>query len=231
MLQQTQVSRVLPKYQEFIKRFPTVETLAMASVGDVLRVWKGMGYNRRALYLQNMAKTVTEQYNGKFPDDEELLTELPGLGKYTSRAILIFAYRNNVAAVDTNIRQIIQHFFFNDMPQLPNVIQMAADQLIPHGKSWEWHQALMDYGALELPKMKLQSSVKSKKAIPFSQTNRFYRGKIMDMLRTKSYSISSLLNEFSHRYKKNREEIIRLIDGLTKDGLVEKKGRVLSLPE
>ena len=146
MLQQTQVSRVLPKYREFIQAYPTVKDLARASNSDVLKIWKGMGYNRRALYLKKAAEI------GEFPKSEGELVKLPGLGTYTARAILVFAYRKNVAMVDTNIRQIITHFFFHDAPQKDKIIQNIADQLVPKGKSWEWHQALMDYGALALEK-------------------------------------------------------------------------------
>ena len=148
MLQQTQVSRVLPKYIEFIKQFPAVNELAQSSGAEVLRIWKGMGYNRRALYLQKAAQEIVHSYKGIFPKRESLLTKLPGVGTYTARAILVFAYKQDVAMVDTNIRQIITHFFFEDISQKPSVIQEVADKLVPPGKSWEWHQALMDYGAL-----------------------------------------------------------------------------------
>ena len=145
MLQQTQVSRGLPKYLEFIQTFPNVEALAGASPAQVLRIWKGMGYNRRAVYLQKAAKAIVDIYKGRFPDTEPELTGLPGLGRYTARAILVFAFKKDIAMVDTNIRQIITHFFFHDIPQPEKIIQEVADQLVPKGKSWEWHQALMEY--------------------------------------------------------------------------------------
>ena len=116
MLQQTQVLRVIAKYAEFIQAFPMVRDLAQASPADVLRIWKGMGYNRRALYLLRAAKAIVEIYHGKFPVSEEELIKLPGLGKYTARAILVFAYAQEVPLVDTNIRQIITHFFFDGEP-------------------------------------------------------------------------------------------------------------------
>ena len=136
MLQQTQVSRVIPKYEEFLYFFPDVYTLAQASPAQVLKVWKGMGYNRRALYLHKTAKIIVEEYYGEFPEDEKKLTELPGLGTYTVRALLVFAFEKNVAAVDTNIRQIITHFFFHDVEQKSAVIQAVADKLMPIDQSW-----------------------------------------------------------------------------------------------
>ena len=182
MLQQTQVSRVIPKYEEFLYFFPDVYTLAQASPAQVLKVWKGMGYNRRALYLHKTAKIIVEEYYGEFPEDEKKLTELPGLGTYTVRALLVFAFEKNVAAVDTNIRQIITHFFFHDVEQKSAVIQAVADKLMPIDQSWEWHQALMDYGSLEMPKFNIKK-VKKIPGTPFKETNRYARGKVMDVLR------------------------------------------------
>lgn len=188
MLQQTQVSRVLPKYAEFTRAFPDVQALAQARPSAVLRLWKGMGYNRRALYLKKAAEIVVHEHKGKFPKDELLLIKLPGLGTYTARAILVFAFKQNTAPVDTNIRRIITHFFFKDVPQKEKIIQEVADTLIPTGKSWEWNQALMDYGALALPKLRTQNSNlndQKKERVPFRETNRFFRGRIMDLLREK----------------------------------------------
>lgn len=218
MLQQTQVSRVLPKYTEFIEAFPTVEALAASSPAAVLRLWKGMGYNRRALHLKHAAEAIVRDHKDKFPNDESLLVKLPGVGTYTARALLVFAFEKNVAMVDTNIRQIITHFFYNDTIQRETVIQKTADILVPRGKSWMWHQALMDYGALALPKTK---NIK-KKTIPFWESNRYVRGKIIDRLRTGAIREDILLKEFSNK---------DLIDGLIKDGLVERSGRMLHLPE
>lgn len=213
MLQQTQVSRVLSKYNDFIKKFPTAKALSAASTSDVLRVWKGMGYNRRALYLKKAAEI------GRFPKIEQELVKLPGVGTYTARAILVFAYRQDVAMVDTNIRRIITHFFFNDTPQKEKVIQQTADQLLPKGKSWEWHQALMDYGALEMKKIKTNFLMKTSE--PFKNSNRYFRGRLVDKLREKPVEESVLLQDFS--------QIV--IEGLIKDGLVERKGRMLRLPQ
>ena len=229
MLQQTQVSRVLPKYEEFLYFFPDVYTLARASPANILRVWKGMGYNRRALYLKKAAETVVKRYGGEFPDDEAKLITLPGVGIYTARALLVFAFGQDVAAVDTNIRQIITHVFFRDVAQKPSVIQEVADRLVPAGEAWEWHQALMDYGALELPKLKVHKRTKTA-GTPFTETNRYYRGRVIDALRAGNRREQVLLHEFHTRYGKPEHVIASLIDGLVGDGLAERKNGTLRLP-
>lgn len=207
MLQQTQVRRVIPKYAEFIKAYPTVKHLAGASAAEVLKHWKGMGYNRRALYLKKI-RTI--------PKSEKELMKLPGVGRYTARAICVFAYKQDVALVDTNIRQILTHFFFHDVPQKEKIIQTLADALVPKGKSWEWHQALMDYGALGLNKV----PGVIKKQSQFKNSNRYFRGKLIDVLREGSVKEKVLLKDFSSA----------IINSLMKDGLIVRKNGVLSLP-
>lgn len=219
MLQQTNVSRVIPTYKKFLKNFPNITALQKAATSDVLRLWKGMGYNRRALYLHKAAKIIVDQYHNQFPTSQQLLSKLPGVGTYTARAILVFAFGKNIAAVDTNIRQIITHFFFHDKQQKDKVIQNVADQLLPPGKSWEWHQALMDYGAIEMPKLKIKK-IKKSGGIPFKKTNRYYRGRIIDILRDGPVAERVLLKDFS----------ATTINGLMKDGLVSRSKGKISLP-
>jgi A/G-specific adenine glycosylase len=231
MLQQTQVSRVLPKYEEFLMLFPDVTALARATPASVLRAWKGMGYNRRALYLQKTAQTVITVYKGEFPKRESELLKLPGLGMYTTRAIMVFAYKQDVAMVDTNIRQIITHYFFAGVPQTPKIIQEFADTLVPKGKSWEWHQALMDYGALAMPALRPRRKPTDKKSIPFRETNRFYRGRIIDCLRERAMDEAQLVKDMSARYDKPEDFVEVIIERLIDDGLVVKKKNILSLPE
>jgi len=227
MLQQTQVSRVLPKYREFIGQFPTVFDLAKASPADVLIAWKGMGYNRRALYLRKMAEIIVQKYGGVFPQQEKELKELPGLGIYTVRAIMVFAFGKDVAMVDTNIWHIITHFFFDDTPQQDKDIQALADQLVPRGKAWEWHQALMDYGALEIKK--ISGTKKPHISVPFRQTNRFFRGRIVDRLREGNARETQLLVEFEKLYGKDQGFLHPIIEGLIHDGLIMRKGGFLDL--
>lgn len=220
MLQQTQVFRVIPKYAEFIEAWPNVQSLAKASTADVLRMWKGMGYNRRALYLKKAAEI------GKFPNIESELIKLPGLGKYTARAILVFAYKKNVAMVDTNVRKIITHFFFDDKPQKESVIQKKADSLVPKGKSWEWHQALMDYGAL----VKLPWQNK-KKTIPFKESNRFFRGRVIDVLREGPMNETALIENFAQIYDRSEDFLKKILLVLEKDMLIVRKKGILDLPD
>lgn len=241
MLQQTQVSRVLAGYREFIERFPTVSHLAQASPADVLRIWKGMGYNRRALYLQRAAKVIVEEYRGKFPVSESELVKLPGLGKYTVRAILVFAYKQEIPLVDTNIRQIIIHFFFIKKSQGPALmglkgralekeVENIARQLIPSGKSWEWHQALMDYGSLAMTNIQIPMT-NWKKQKPFKDSNRYYRGRIIDRLREGDMGENELLKELSKTYTKPVTFFRIIITSLIKDGLIERISHdILRLP-
>lgn len=231
MLQQTQVSRVLPKYAEFIDAFPTAIVLANAKTSDILRLWKGMGYNRRALYLKKTAEAVVEKYNGKFPISEQELLQLPGIGKYTARAILVFAYKKDVAMVDTNIRQIITHFFFDDEVQSEKTIQEIADQLVPKGKSWEWHQGLMDYGAANNAQFIMNNAQYKKTNIPFRESNRFYRGRIMDLLREREWKEEELIQELIQTYDKPKEFFEKIIQGLEKDGLIQQIDTAFILPE
>jgi len=233
MLQQTQVQRVTTKFNEFIDVYPTVEALAMAKTAGTLRIWKGMGYNRRALYLKKAAEAVLQAHKGVFPASEEALRKLPGIGLYTARAILVFSFKRDIAMVDTNIRKIITHFFFQDQKQPEKIIQEVADQLVPKGKSWEWHQALMDYGAIELSrKLKVYQVYKVIKSKPFIESNRFFRGRIMDKLRENDRKEKDMRRLLKQEYQKDAESASNLINGLIKDELiVRSQGGIISLPE
>src|SRR5437764_10528217 len=111
MLQQTQVDRVLPKYQQFLAAFPTLADLAAASTADVISVWVPLGYNRRAVSLQSIARQVMAEYDGRIPESIDELLKLKGVGRYTAGAIACFAYRKQVATVDTNIRRVLHRIF------------------------------------------------------------------------------------------------------------------------
>ncbi len=133
MLQQTQVTRVLERYEPWLERWPTPAALAAAPAADVLRAWSGLGYNRRALNLQNAARRVVEL--GGFPRDVEGLERLPGIGPYTARAIACFAFGAQVTALDTNVRRVLERSLgTTGVPP-------------PDGRAWEWNQALFDLGA------------------------------------------------------------------------------------
>ncbi len=224
MLQQTQVPRVLLKYNEFLRIFPNITVLASSPLAAVLQVWKGLGYNRRAKYLRQLVQILQKKYAGEFPKTEKELLELPGIGLYTARAIQVFAWKRDVAMVDTNVRRIIVHYFFDDTPQSEKIIQQTADSLVPHGKSWEWHQALMDYGSLVMPTIVNRISKKitaSPSVIAFKDTNRFMRGRIIDVLRDRQYTKKQLIDMFVISYNKSEDFIENQLSALVKEELVE----------
>lgn len=143
MLQQTQVARVIPKWLAFMERFPTPHACAAAPLGDVLRLWQGLGYPRRARNLQAAAAEV--QRLDSFPDTLPSLLALPGVGQYTARAVLAFAFERDAAVVDTNIARIFARVEGRRLTA--REVQAAADAALPAGQSWWWNQTIMDLGA------------------------------------------------------------------------------------
>jgi len=144
MLQQTQVPRVLPKWLAFMEAFPTPAACAAAPLGDVLRLWQGLGYPRRARNLQAAAAAVTAA--GGFPSTLEGLLALPGVGAYTARAVLAFAFEADAAVVDTNIARVYARVAGRRLTA--REVQAAADAALPSGEAWAWNQSLMDLGAV-----------------------------------------------------------------------------------
>ena len=146
MLQQTQVERVIPKYHEFLERFPTIEALAAAPTAEVIRVWSGLGYNRRAVNLQRAAQAVVERHGGVMPRDVDELQALPGIGRYTAGAVACFAYEQDVGFVDTNIRRVLHRLFYGPEVPTPRAtareIQALADRVVPAGEGYDWNQGL-----------------------------------------------------------------------------------------
>jgi A/G-specific adenine glycosylase len=146
MLQQTQVSRVIPRYHQFVARFPTPAACAAAPVGAVVEAWAGLGYNRRAVNLHRTATTLIERHDGRLPRSLSDLMALPGIGPYTARAVLAFAYEDPVGVVDTNAARVLARAVAGSRLTLGQV-QAHADRLVPAGRSWEWNQAMLDLGA------------------------------------------------------------------------------------
>lgn len=146
MLQQTQAPRVVPKYESFMARFPTVTACAQAGVGEVVDEWAGLGYNRRAVFLHRLAVTVVERDGGQIPDDIDALLALPGVGAYTARAVLAFAFERDVGVIDTNIGRVLARL--SGHPLRPSAAQRLADRMVPSGAGWEWNQSMLDLGAL-----------------------------------------------------------------------------------
>jgi len=148
MLQQTQVNRVIPKYTVFIRRFPTVRVLAKASLRDVLVLWHGLGYNRRARALHEAAKYVVEHYKGKVPSTYEDLLKLPGVGPYTAGAVCVFSANASVPLLETNVRTVLFHHVLQGGRKATDKELMdLAEQCMDRKRSREWHWALMDYGS------------------------------------------------------------------------------------
>ncbi len=147
MLQQTQVSRVIPKYQAFLQQFPDVAALAGARLGDVVIAWQGLGYNRRAQYLWRAAQQVQGNFQGRFPDTVNSLTTLPGIGRNTAGAIMAYAFNKPALFVETNIRSVIIHHFFKDHESISDVeILHLLQQLQEDAEPRNFYWAMMDYG-------------------------------------------------------------------------------------
>ncbi len=146
MLQQTQVSRVVPRYEAFLERFPTPAACAEAPVSEVLRRWEGLGYNRRALHLHAAARRITADHGGALPEDLAALQALPGVGPYTARAVLAFAFERDHGVVDTNAARFLARAVAGRRLAVREA-QDLADELVPLGRGWEWNQSVLDLGA------------------------------------------------------------------------------------
>jgi A/G-specific adenine glycosylase len=151
MLQQTQVERVLPKYRQFLDHYPTLESLAAAPVSDVRALWYPLGYNIRPVRLHAIACEAVAAYGGRLPDSAERLRRLPGVGRYTAGAILSFAYGRDAAVLDTNVRRVLTRVFLGPRRARrmrgEKALWELAESLVPRGRSYDFNQALMDFGA------------------------------------------------------------------------------------
>lgn len=224
MLQQTQVDRVIPKFEAFISMFPDEHTLANASLAEVLRLWQGLGYNRRAKFLHEAAKKIVEL--GKFPEDEAGLVSLPGIGKNTAGAILAYAYQKPALFIETNVRAVYIHHFFSSHELVDDLdIRMLLERTIDKKHSREFYWALMDYGA----HLKKQGVVPSrskhyKKQSPLKGSVREVRGQILSFLSAQDTDESILRQEIK---ADKRFEVA--LSGLVKDGLVSSDDSKLHL--
>lgn len=274
MLQQTQVDRVLPKYLQFLTAFPTLEKLAAASTADVIAAWVPLGYNMRAVRLQSIARQVIAEYHGRIPNTIEELLKLKGVGRYTAGAIACFAYRKQVATVDTNIRRVLHRIFFgleHPEPKLNDAQMLAhAERILPAGEAYSWNQALMDLGAtictsnnprcgqcplqetcqayVEMSQHSLFPSgtvlrqlrkVAEKKPTyqsqPFTSSNRYFRGRIVSLLRTVPAPQRLSLSELGPQIKPNFSDnelswLQQIVDGLARDGLLTQTDDGVRLP-
>jgi A/G-specific adenine glycosylase len=146
MLQQTQAARVVAPYEAFVARFPTAPSCAAAALGEVLVAWAGLGYNRRAVQLQRAARAVADRFGGEVPGDLDALRSLPGVGPYTARAVLAFAFERHVAVVDVNVSRVLCRAVAGRALS-PAQAQALADALVPPGRAWAWNQSIMEIGA------------------------------------------------------------------------------------
>lgn len=221
MSQQTQIGRVIPKYEAWLETFPTVEALANAKTTDVLKMWSGLGYNRRALNLQKTAQIIVKEYQGRFPECYKELEKLPGIGKYTSRAVACFAFNQQIAVVDTNIRKVIAVEFNNGVLPHEKKIEEIAQNILPQGKAYLWNQALMDYAGEMLQEHKIPIPKQSH----FFTSNRYYRGQIIkQLLEREKMSQSEIEMFFNGRGRGiEKQRLQTILMSLEKDGFISSK--------
>lgn len=227
MLQQTQVERVIPKFEAFITVFPDVNTLAHASLAEVLQHWSGLGYNRRAKFLHEAAKKVTAEFHGVFPETFEELLSLPGVGRNTAGAIMAYAFNTPVVFIETNVRTVYFHHFFEDNDavsdrQLEAVVAETVDREHPR----EWYWALMDYGSY-LKRQgigRINKSKHYKKQPALKGSVREVRGWIVKALATGDANEAQLRAELSAD-----ERFAVALAGLMRDGLVSETNGQLHL--
>jgi A/G-specific adenine glycosylase len=242
MLQQTQVDRVLPKYQEFLALFPTVQALAEAPVADVIRAWAPLGYNRRAVNLQRAARKVIARFGGRIPSDAASLRGLPGIGRYTAAAVACFAFDRPEPVVDTNVRRVLARLEGLTDYREADIERLAAAYLPPE-RAGAWSQALMDLSsAVCRPSSPLcllcpvqgwcQSSgsrvrearghyrAAAAKA-PFAGSDRYLRGRIIDVLRGGEATRDVLAEALGLNGVAEKERLDRILAGLARDGLLQ----------
>ena len=226
MLQQTQVGRVIPKYTEFLRNFPNVAVLAAAPLGDVLRVWSGLGYNRRAKFLHHTAQIITSEYGGKFPQESTALVKLPGIGVNTAGAILAYALNRPVVFIETNIRTVFLHHFYQTKTGVADreILALVADTL-DHEQTREWYWALMDYGSfLKRTVGNLNRASRNyTKQSAFTGSRRAIRGKIIKLLTTAPASQQDLAAYI------NDERFNAVLADLLLEGLIQRSGQQVSL--
>jgi A/G-specific adenine glycosylase len=238
MLQQTQGRRVIPKWEAFTGDYPTPAALAHAALGDVLRRWQGLGYPRRARNLQLAATMMVESHDGIVPDVLDDLLTLPGVGPYTARAVMAFAFERDVAVVDTNIARVLARTAGCRLTT--NQAQSMADELVPAGEGWAWNQIFMDLGAVvcrpdpNCDECPLRSACRwfaagrvdpdpatgsagvSRRQAPFEGSDRQARGRLLAALGRGPLVASELDG--------------RILEGLVADGLVAVAGDVVTFP-
>lgn len=225
MLQQTQVDRVVPKYLAWIKKWPTWKALSLATNKQLLTMWSGLGYNRRAVNLGKLAQAVVKAYGGKLPEQPDELIALPGIGPYTSRAILIFAFNKPLITIDTNIRRVILHELNLPTSTSATRLEEIAYQLLPKKRSRDWHNALMDYSRLSLPS-RIERIPALTKQSSFEGSLRQIRGEIIrQLIHNKRVTVQGM----TVKTGRSEKDVRAAAQGLVKDGLIRINTSYLSL--
>lgn len=219
MLQQTQVPRVIEKYKEFLRAFPSVRVLARAKLAQVLRVWSGLGYNRRAKFLHEAARAIVAHHGGKVPRDLAALRALPGFGPYTAAAVRVFAFNDSDVLVETNVRAAVIHHFFADSVKVHDrEIVEYAEKAARGQDPRQWHSALFDYGVY----LKTAHGNAGRKSAHYVRQSKFegsvrqVRGAVLKAL-TAGESLSAVRTQFPDRYG-------QALEALRAEGIVRKKG-------
>lgn len=223
MLQQTQTARVIPKYQNWLREFPTVEALATAPLSLVLTLWSGLGYNRRGKFLWESAKLIKGR---SFPTTYAELRELPGIGEYTANAVLAFAFNQPAIVIETNIRTVIMHHFFETQGQVTDTeIREVLARVLPQENVRDWYYALMDYGnALKLSGVNNVARRKGyTKQKPFKGSERFVRGYLL----RETLRLGSLKLQDIHLPGYSATIITKVAEDLAREGMVSKEGQIL----
>ena len=227
MLQQTQVDRVIPKFNDFIAQFPDETSLANAPLADVLILWSGLGYNRRAKFLHDSAKKITTEFNGAFPKKYTDILSLPGVGPGTAGAILTYAYNKVAPFIETNVRTVYFHHFFPDGEKTSDEqLKVIVAQTLDHENPREFYWALMDYGTW-LKKNgagKITQSKHYKKQAPLKGSVRELRGLLMKHLSRTDAKFSALQEQYG-----DDPRFTRALDGLIADGLIVRTDEILHL--
>jgi A/G-specific adenine glycosylase len=227
MLQQTQVPRVIPKFEQFIRQFPSFESLAAAPLRAVLQAWSGLGYNRRAKFLWQTAREVVAVHNGQLPHTSAELITLPGIGPNTAGALLVYAFNQPVVFIETNIRTVFIHHFFAGQQDVHDrdIADLVARTLPDNAREWYW--ALMDYGTY-LKQTVGNLNVLSKhytKQSAFHGSRRQIRGQVLKLLGQKRQSKRALAGVIAD------ERLAGVLDDLLHEGLVRQAGAYYKLPE
>lgn len=229
MLQQTQVDRVIPKFIAFIDAFPDLQSLAKASLSDVLVLWSGLGYNRRAKFLHAAAQKSVTDFEGEIPRTLEGLVSLPGVGPNTAGAIMAYSFNEPVTFIETNVRTVyFYHFFQDQLSVTDKELREKVADTTDHEHPREWYWAMMDYGSW-LKKQGFSANNKSahyKKQAPLKGSLREVRGQLLKLLSQENQSISDL----QLRYEGDDRFGVAL-SALLKEGLIQKSGDRIHLPK